>query len=178
MIENDVKKIYELIGNNIELKKLIDKLVKERNHLLNENTYDVLTKTYNRRILDKETNYDVVVMCDIDNFKEINDSFGHQVGDEILKKVSKLLLSITREDDFVCRYGGDEFIIVLKNCCIIDANNKIEKLKEKLNEISLSFGITEYEENKTLAEAIKEADEALYISKNNGKNEISIYKKR
>ena len=184
MTEEEIKRIYELI-NNDELKVLIDKLIKERNNLLNEVTYDVLTKTHNRRILNKETKYDIVIMCDVDNFKEVNDMFGHDAGDKILKTVSELLQSITREGDFVCRYGGDEFVIVLKNCSSSDAKNKLEIVNKEFEGItnlgigvSLSFGITEYEENKTLEEAIKEADQALYISKNNGKNKISVYKKR
>lgn len=178
MTDSYITRIYELIGNDKELKKLIDRLVSERNKLIEEITYDELTQVHNRRILDKETNYDIVVMCDIDNFKEINDSFGHQAGDDILKVVSNLLKTITREDDFVCRYGGDEFVIVLKKCSLIDANNKLEIIKKELNGISLSFGITEYEEGKTLKDALIEADKALYNSKNTGKNKISLYKKR
>lgn len=180
--DRDIERIYELV-DNMELKILIDKLVSERTRLIKLANIDELTMINNRRALSNDISYDVVVMCDIDNFKGINDKYGHIVGDKVLILVSKIINSITREEDFVCRYGGDEFTIVLRDCSIEDAVNKMKIIKDKIKrimyeldiDVTISFGITEYEEGKLLTDAIDEADKALYKSKLNGKNRITTF---
>ena len=180
--DKDIDRMYELV-DNMELKVLIEKLVDERDKLLKIANIDELTMINNRRVLSNDINYDVVVMCDIDNFKGINDKYGHLVGDKILVLVSKVLDSITREEDFVCRYGGDEFTIVLRDCSIEDAIKKMTTIKDKIMcvmyeldiDVTISFGMTEYEEGKLLIDAIDEADKALYKSKLNGKNRITTF---
>ena len=180
--DKDINRIYELT-NNSELKVLIDRLIDERNRLIKIISIDELTKVNNRRILSDSIKYDVVVMCDIDNFKGINDKYGHIVGDKVLILVSKIINSITREEDFVCRYGGDEFTIILKDCSIESAINKMNDIRNRIItvmyeldiNVTISFGITEYEDGKTLTEAIDEADRALYKSKINGKNRITTF---
>lgn len=185
MDDSYINRIEELIENSdIELKGLIKILIDERNALLKLVNHDELTKINNRRILNDSINYDIVVMCDIDNFKEVNDKFGHTLGDKVLVLISKMLDSVTRGDDFVCRYGGDEFALVLNKCSIDDAIRKLEFIKNKvvrvMNELDLnitvSFGLTEYESGKALTAAIKEADQALYYSKRSGKNMITAFK--
>ena len=179
MINNrDIDRIYELV-DNIELKILIDKLVKSAN-------IDELTKVSNRRVLNNSINYDVVVMCDIDNFKDINDRYGHIVGDKVLVLVSDVIKTVIRSEDFICRYGGDEFVLVFKDCSTLDICKRLENIKESINNViseysivvTMSFGITEYEKGKELMAAIEEADQALYISKQNGKNRITIFKEK
>lgn len=184
MSDTNIKRLYELIEGNEEAIILLNQLVEERNIFLNASTYDELTKVYNRRVLRNNIDYDIVVMCDVDNFKKFNDSYGHSVGDSVLVHISSLLKSITRDGDFVCRYGGDEFVLILKRCSIDDAVSKLEIIKQQAMSlenfdfgITLSFGLTKYEEGKTLEEAIGEADIALFDSKEDGKNKISVYKK-
>lgn len=167
-----------------ELKELVIRLLEENEQLKKDILIDNLTNIYNRKILNQSLNYDVLVMCDIDNFKAINDNYGHQVGDELLKAIAKRLSKILRSEDILLRYGGDEFTILFKNCNIEDIKRKLDNIKEnsfqndKLSiSVTMSFGITEYAEGKDLDEAISEADHALYESKQLGKNIVTIYKK-
>ena len=171
--------------NNIDLKIQILRLIEERNQLLEIVKKDTLTGAYNRRILNNINSFSVVVLCDVDDFKGINDTYGHDVGDNVLKVVTKVLMNNTRSTDIVCRYGGDEFLVVFNKCSKdlvkkrMDIVSKIIKDYFKNLNINVSFsaGISSYEEGKTLDEIIKEADIALYESKNNGKSGISIYDK-
>lgn len=167
-----------------ELKKLVIRLLEENELLKKDILIDNLTNIYNRKILNNRLKYDVLVMCDIDNFKTINDTYGHQTGDELLKTIAKNLSKILRNEDTLLRYGGDEFTILFKNCTMEDIKRKLDKVKENkfsINDstvtITMSFGITEYTEGKGLEEAISEADQALYESKKLGKNKVTIYKK-
>lgn len=167
-----------------ELKRLVVRLLEENELLKKDILIDNLTNIYNRKVLNDRLKYDVLVMCDIDNFKTINDTYGHQTGDELLKTIAKNLSKILRNEDTLLRYGGDEFTILFKNCTMEDIKKKLDKVKENkfsINDstvtITMSFGITEYTEGKGLEEAISEADQALYESKKLGKNKVTIYKK-
>jgi len=167
-----------------ELKKLVIRLLEENELLKKDILIDNLTNIYNRKVLNNRLKYDVLVMCDIDNFKTINDTYGHQTGNALLKIIAKNLSKILRNEDTLLRYGGDEFTILFKNCTMEDIKRKLDKVKENkfsMNDstvtITMSFGITEYTEGKGLEEAISEADQALYESKKFGKNKVTIYKK-
>lgn len=178
IILRDIKKIEEI---DPRLAKAIIGLIKEKNELLDFARIDHLTGIYNRRILDSVRRYSVVVMCDIDNFKNINDTYGHDKGDEILKQVAKTLSKNIRFDDVVCRYGGDEFLIIFTGCDEKVVVNRIIEIKKELLrvipdlKISLSSGISSYKAGSTLKDTITEADIALYKSKEKGKNLITIY---
>ena len=178
IILRDIKKIEEI---DPRLAKAIIGLIKEKNELLDFARIDHLTGIYNRRILDSVRRYSVVVMCDIDNFKNINDTYGHDKGDEILKQVAKTLSKNIRFDDVVCRYGGDEFLIIFTGCDEKVVVNRIIEIKKELLrvipdlKISLSSGISSYKIGSTLKDTITEADIALYKSKEKGKNLITIY---
>lgn len=178
IILRDIKKIEEI---DPRLAKAIIGLIKEKNELLDFARIDHLTGIYNRRILDSVRRYSVVVMCDIDNFKNINDTYGHDKGDEILKQVAKTLSKNIRFDDVVCRYGGDEFLIIFTGCDEKVVVNRIIEIKKELLrvipdlKISLSSGISSYKAGSTLKDTITEADVALYKSKEKGKNLITIY---
>ena len=178
IILRDIKKIEEI---DPRLAKAIIGLIKEKNELLDFARFDHLTGIYNRRILDSVRRYSVVVMCDIDNFKNINDTYGHDKGDEILKQVAKTLSKNIRFDDVVCRYGGDEFLIIFTGCDEKVVVNRIIEIKKELLrvipdlKISLSSGISSYKAGSTLKDTITEADIALYKSKEKGKNLITIY---
>lgn len=181
IILRDIKKIEEI---DPRLAKAIIGLIKEKNELLDFARIDHLTGIYNRRILDSVRRYSVVVMCDIDNFKNINDTYGHDKGDEILKQVAKTLSKNIRFDDVVCRYGGDEFLIIFTGCDEKVVVNRIIEIKKELLrvipdlKISLSSGISSYKAGSTLKDTITEADIALYKSKEKGKNLITIYNEK
>ncbi len=128
------------------------------------------------------------VMIDIDNFKSFNDRFGHAVGDDVLKAVSQILAGGVRGDDLLCRYGGEEFCIVMPDVGIDEAAEVAERLRRTIEtqagksvrriegaSITSSFGIAEIRHQKqTLTELIKDADDALYAAKDAGRNRIKL----
>ena len=113
-----------------------------------------------------------IIMIDIDNFKQINDKLGHLAGDEVLKKLIQKIKANIREDDFLARFGGDEFIIALPNTTIIQAKTVAQRLLSKLE---ISLGIAAFRaEDENLKILVNRADQALYKAKASGKNRIEI----
>ena len=180
---NDDTYIDRLKEVRKEEASLVDRLISERLYLSDTIRIDPLTGLYNRRIMPKIREIGTVIMCDIDNFKTINDTFGHDVGDIAIKTVGHTILDNIRVGDVACRYGGDEFLIVFTT----DIHEVIDKRMKKIAEdvknslklpfvdITLSVGIAFNEGKESLEELIKKADEALYSSKENGKNQITYY---
>ena len=169
--------------NDDELKYLIIKLINERNFLTETLDIDPLTGVYNRRVLDRVRDFTTVAMCDVDYFKNVNDSFGHQKGDSILKQISQILVRHSRVNDFVCRYGGDEFLIIFCGANEMVVKNRMEAVLREINTINLSdeytasasIGIASKIDEENLSDIIKKADEALYESKNSGRNAVRCY---
>ena len=131
-------------------------------------------------------------MLDIDHFKNINDSFGHDVGDEVLKTLGESIQGYIREDDCVARYGGEEIIVVCPSTKEDDAFNLAERLRKFIEELSVcdcakynsdadlhitvSIGVAECKaEVKEANEIVKNADTALYKAKNDGRNRVVLY---
>ena len=122
-------------------------------------------------------------MCDIDNFKGINDTLGHDKGDYVINRVGTILKENFRNSDYVCRLGGDEFLILIS-----DYNNREfvlerwEKIKREISDtivlpnskVTISMGIAMDNNYNLLDEIIKKADESLYLAKNSGKNQIAL----
>lgn len=158
---------------------------------------DPLTKLYNRRYFSKMANHLLnlakrdkenlaLVMMDIDDFKTINDSYGHKIGDDVIVVISNILLTMSRESDIVCRFGGEEFLMLLPKTDITGAAIIAEKMRAKVEELRLSvdknqeikftmsLGISEVEvgSEKDIERAIKRADDALYNAKRSGKNRV------
>lgn len=173
-----------------ELLNLIELLRKENEMLKSQAERDSLTGLLNRRGMRLKLNkmgqiaYSVV-MCDIDNFKSVNDNFGHPEGDHAIQMVGEILESLMRSEDYVGRFGGDEFLILLGGCDAEDAKKKCEliqriiEMKRLQHEIevplTLSFGISHCEPGMKYEEAREQADKALYYSKTNGKDSITVY---
>jgi diguanylate cyclase (GGDEF)-like protein len=162
--------------------------------VLEKMTYtDTLTKLYNRRKIDEimaEKCYDYerygtslsIAILDIDDFKEINDTYGHDVGDKVLSELSQILKENSRKSDIIARWGGEEFMFIMQNTEKNDALKTMEKLREVIakhtftivGHITCSIGVCEI--NKDISNANKLfscADKALYKSKHNGKNSVS-----
>lgn len=177
----NLKKIYDKLDKieDNELKGLIIELIEENDKLNMDIQLDELTGTYNRRILDHIKYNCSIAMCDIDGFKEINDKNGHDYGDLVLKLFASTIKSSIRSDDIVIRYGGDEFVILFKNCPINIAKKRLEEIRNNLKDKNISFssGIAKFDNNRKIDKVIEEADSALYDSKRNGKNQTTIYKK-
>ncbi|MFN8401825.1 MAG: GGDEF domain-containing protein, partial [Anaerolineales bacterium] len=129
-----------------------------------------------------------ILIMDIDNFKNINDTYGHQVGDKFLIKIADLLKKNSRGSDITCRYGGEEFILVLPETEAQIAHARAEQFRAEISQvriphemkdlnISVSMGIAVYPEHSTIAEElIVKADLALYQSKNNGRNRVTVWR--
>jgi len=128
-----------------------------------------------------------LIMIDVDNFKLLNDTKGHMVGDMVLREVSNILKDNVRDIDFVARYGGEEFIIILPETDKSSAVYAAERIREKISvknikaydeniKITLSFGVSSFPENASSLDMLLEvADKALYQSKNQGKNKVSFF---
>ncbi|WP_082856455.1 sensor domain-containing diguanylate cyclase [Marinomonas atlantica] len=124
-----------------------------------------------------------VIMIDIDHFKAVNDTYGHQAGDEALKKLVELMHDNTRDGDFVARYGGEEFTILLPKTDTKTAAERAEQIRkiveqteiEEIGHITISLGVATYQQSDERAEIILDrSDEALYQSKENGRNQVSV----
>ncbi len=159
---------------------------------------DFLTNSFNRRyfftsgqtifnkVKRKKENI-AIAMIDIDNFKSINDNYGHDVGDISLKTTAKILKSSLRKSDLIARFGGEEFCIMLENISYENCVKLLKKLKTTFEENSIEYNNIElnftisiglyYGKATRLTDLIKFADKALIAAKNNGKNQMQIYKK-
>lgn len=163
-------------------------------------TTDALTKIYNRlyfnEMLSKEMaaadreNYPMSIsIFDIDHFKKFNDTYGHLFGDLVLKTIAKLAKEHVRANDVVARFGGEEFVIIMPNTPIEEAQGMIEELRDKISKchikegsimasVTASFGIAHYPgHGLTEAEVLSAADTALYKAKTEGRNCVKIYEK-
>jgi diguanylate cyclase (GGDEF)-like protein len=157
---------------------------------------DPLTKIHNRRYLDlrmkkaihlcqRKEHSMTLIMFDIDHFKAINDTHGHNAGDMVLKKVAKVIKGIIRDSDLFVRTGGEEFLIILPNCPLEQGIKLAERIrktvegtkfdyKEKRIRVTISMGITEYIRGQDLSKFIEIADQALYQAKEKGRNRVSV----
>jgi len=161
---------------------------------------DPMTKLYNRRyfaqvgerllkLAKREKTSLSVIMIDIDNFKKVNDTYGHKIGDDVIIAISDKIKFVSRESDVVCRFGGEEFIVLLPNTdidgAIIIANkirDSIQNIEIPLNNnknihitVSVGVSIVYIESDLNLEASIKRADDALYRAKENGKNRVESF---
>lgn len=159
---------------------------------------DPLTNLFNRRYLDETLDRELarsaregypvcVIMLDIDHFKKVNDTYGHEAGDQILKSLAATLITQNRRGDFACRYGGEEFVIVMPNSTIQTACQRAEHLRTCLSSLdvqygrynlttTLSIGVACYPTNGEDRESVlRSADQALYGAKKAGRNRVFAY---
>lgn len=176
------KVVWGIIEDISEVKAL-------ENELRAQATRDYLTGAYNRRFFEemlyqathcaKRTNLGLsVIMLDIDHFKRVNDEFGHLVGDGVLVQMTEIIKNYIRESDILCRWGGEEFIIMLPNTLLESAYHLAEKLRILISQtvfdgelnITCSFGVASIYDNETVSSLIERADVALYEAKRNHRN--------
>jgi len=132
---------------------------------------DTLTTAYNRNILRKASTgqYDVLMLMDLDNFKAYNDKYGHQQGDQMLIRFTEIVKKNLRHNDLVVRYGGDEFLLLLSDISIIDAEQVALRIRRDLEDetpddkLSVSYGIEKMEH--TLDSDLIKADRLMYAMK-------------
>jgi diguanylate cyclase len=163
-------------------------------------SFDHLTGAFNRQaffhILDQEyarvTRFNepgCVVLLDVDNFKNINDKFGHAAGDKTLIFIASFIIENIRPYDSICRYGGEEFIICMPKTTIDISHRIIDRIREELSQkkiylsdsdfikVSASFGIAQMSAEEQLQDTIKHADNALYQAKASGRNKVGVWAK-
>lgn len=177
---------YTAISQNITDKKRVEEL----------SITDQLTQLHNRMYLENSFHKEIkrakrynhsfaVIMLDIDHFKEVNDTYGHDVGDNVLITISKVLSEHIRETDILGRWGGEEFLILSPHTNNSEAYALAEKLRvtietypiDIIGHKSCSFGVSMFDlRDETFKEVVKHADEALYIAKNSGRNCVVAYK--
>ena len=128
-----------------------------------------------------------ISMVDIDHFKIVNDTYGHLAGDKVLQQTTRCLIRHRRYYDSICRYGGEEFLICLPGTVPYTARKILERLRTKISStpivldrnriinITVSFGIAEMKPNISITDTISRADESMYIAKNGGRNKICIW---
>lgn len=173
---------YTAISHDITDKKRVEEL----------SMTDQLTQIHNRLYLTNSFVREIkrakrygfifaVIMIDIDHFKEVNDTYGHDTGDFVLSSVAKILQSTIRETDTLGRWGGEEFLILLPHTDIFEAEKLAEKLRQSVEEYSFdtvgrktcSFGVSVFNlEEDDCKETLKRADKALYSAKNSGRNRV------
>ncbi|MCK4738092.1 MAG: diguanylate cyclase [Sulfurimonas sp.] len=161
--------------------------------LTTEASTDPLTGLFNRRklngVLSKEIDISSVtksplsiIFLDIDHFKNVNDTFGHDVGDEVLTDLSKIITSATRQGDFIARWGGEEFMIALQATDNSAASHLAEKIRvaveaysfNVVGNITISLGVTEYQQDESKNNFTKRVDKALYEAKESGRNKVVV----
>jgi diguanylate cyclase (GGDEF)-like protein len=168
------------LANKLKQKAITDKLT----GLLNRTVfYEILKKEINKSL--RYNRNLSLAMIDIDYFKSINDTYGHDIGDMVLKELSKIIKENIRQSDYAFRWGGEEFIVAMPETSIEGAEKLAEKLRiavkehkfYKVNFVTISVGVAEFFKNETIDELIKRADEALYASKEGGRNLVTVSSK-
>lgn len=180
---------FAILRLNERQRSELQKLNKYLNQI---SVIDSLTGIWNRKYMDQKLNELKnsetlsIVMFDIDYFKKINDSYGHQVGDAILKQIAVTINSCLRYNDILTRYGGEEFLLILPNTTSSTAYALAEKIRKKImnnvkiesdnRQITISGGVAALKDFKDIDSMIKHADDNLYYAKANGRNKICINK--
>jgi len=159
---------------------------------------DGLTGIYNRKHFSELANADVeraqrleqtvyTAMLDLDFFKNVNDTYGHAAGDMVLKTIAGIIRQTIRAYDLLCRYGGEEFALLILDINSSEAFSLMERIRENIEstiinyenieiKITCSIGLAEFLRTDTLESSIKKSDEALYVAKNSGRNQVTVFK--
>lgn len=192
-----LKQLAVTVGETVKLSLANLEL---RDELRQQAIHDPLTGLFNRRYLDEvlPRELDVaqrrksslcVVMLDIDGFKQFNDRLGHGAGDALLREFSHMMRDHLRKSDIICRYGGDEFVIIMPDSSILDTHERIDRIRVLLkglpkiqtngkipDVISLSAGMAFMPEHgNTEGELLRAADKAMYTAKKSGRDQVIVY---
>jgi diguanylate cyclase (GGDEF)-like protein len=186
------------LRTGLRILHLEDRLVEAREEMRFKATHDALTGLWNRGIIAellagelersrRERQCTAILMCDIDHFKQVNDTYGHPVGDQVLREVARRLQGSVRPYDFVGRYGGEEFLILLNNCDPMSALARAEQMRETIGKqevstpagalkVTMSVGLLRSVDWKNVPaeQCLAEADNALYAAKAAGRNCVRV----
>lgn len=185
----------------IQLIRYLSDIYSNHQLLISLNDKDSLTGLYNRKFFDRKMNQlsqvsghqlrrqaennncDYLAILDIDHFKKINDTYGHLSGDEVLLHFAQQMQKVFREDDWLFRYGGEEFVVILKciDCSLVESilhrfRAHIESYHfPKVEQVTVSIGVTRLEGGKMQSDIVERADHALYYIKEHGRNNVAYY---
>jgi len=178
------------VTDKVKYQEEIERLNEELRDLL---LTDKLTSLSNRRKLDTVLEYEIlqsarysrnlsIIFFDIDDFKGINDSYGHIIGDEVLEKVSEITKSNVRDTDTPGRWGGEEFLIICPETCVEKAKVIAERIRQRIEsstyktgfKVTASFGVSELKSGMKKTTFVAQADQLMYKAKQNGKNRVEI----
>jgi len=197
VIRKNIKNITSIFGDIV---KITITNIKLRELLEDQSTHDPLTGLYNRRYLNEILPHELqrimrnkgklcIAMLDLDLFKNFNDSYGHEAGDEVLKFIGLHLRERFRGSDLACRFGGEEFIVVLVDVDVAIAFDRLQNIREEIKQakvffqnkllpsITISIGISEAPKNGYVQDdIIRAADDALYVAKRMGRNRVEIFR--
>ncbi len=182
--------IRQLIGASIGNVKLFEKTQRQAKTdgltgMLNHRTFYEILETELRRAQRYASKLSII-MADVDDFKHVNDEYGHRAGDMAIKQISRRLTACIRQIDIAARYGGDEFAIILPSTSLEDAVIVAERMVKTISEppivwegheihLSLSVGVGQYDSDSCIADVTKATDKALYAAKQAGKNQVKIF---
>ena len=196
---NDITRYAYVFGSMAEILFFNSLMITRYSEAATEANVDVLSNLYNRRYFQSYSQKSFsemrnngekfsILMIDIDNFKIVNDTYGHAVGDEVIKKCAEIMSKLTRLDDIVARYGGEEFIVMMKNSqapSVLDVANRIRETiassglilkNEERVSFTISLGISHLEfSDEDIEMVIQRADKALYQAKAEGKNKVVVF---
>jgi two-component system cell cycle response regulator len=176
------------------------RLVEARENMRFKATHDALTSLFNRGVIvdllgreisrsRRERVPTAILLCDVDYFKNVNDTYGHLIGDEVLQEAARRLILSVRSYDYVGRYGGEEFLIILNNCESVSAPRRAEEIRRSLSDtpvqtsagplsLTMSMGVHQTENwgVRSVEELLHEVDSAMYAAKAAGRNRIHFTK--
>ena len=175
ILENSYADQY-LIKKELEKSSVSDELTGVNNrYIVNE----IINSETDRFTINKDI---VILMFDIDFFKNVNDTYGHEAGDKILKFVSSKIKSQISKNDYIIRWGGEEFIIILVDYTVEKAKALAEQLRHDIEAsdngicpVTISLGLCRYNKNETYHQCVDKADQALYYATNHGRNQVVDY---
>ena len=190
------KSLARIIHNTLEKFRMKTEIKQAMEKMAELSTKDELTDLYNRRYFMESAEREVagtarygqklsLLMLDLDFFKQINDNHGHPAGDAVLKQTARMLKQSIRTYDVACRYGGEEFAVIMPNTGLADARTFCERLRKKIEDttvrhdsknlrITVSIGLAQFlpEIDKSILQLIKRADDGLYAAKQQGRNRV------
>jgi len=194
------KELLARVKRELELHRYIIELKKSKDELKLLASTDSMTNLYNRRYFSKTSKHILdlakrnstdlsIIMFDLDNFKKINDIYGHTIGDSVIVAFANILKTHQRTSDIICRFGGEEFIVLLPETNLKGASVVAEKIRVELEstkiliesdryiQLTVSAGVTDIRvsEEVDIEASITRSDKALYMAKNSGRNKICLY---
>lgn len=182
----------------VEVTRMLERTMDQALDLEESNRRDGLTGLYNRKFFDEQITQEIVnarrynwpltlAMIDVDHFKTINDTYGHSSGDAVLRSLAARLKSMLRATDTLCRYGGEEFALILPHISLENSSFLLDRLRKAIEtmavdleqsiqvSVTVSIGIAELQEGLAPGQLVSRADESLYSSKRAGRNRVTCY---